>query len=393
VTRIVITGAGAVSGYGLGVDTLWQGLRSGTSAVKHLPGALEDAWPLTIAAHVPEGLPDPPFVPSHRALHLAWLAAREALASAGNPPVEKMGLAAAIGWGDWRDQDVFTPASAADVAPRHPAANFEFLRETLGLTGPSLSCLTACAASLQSLGDAVNFIRSGRCEICLAGGGDSRLTPLGMMGYVRLGATTPRHAQEPEKASRPFDADRSGFVMGEGAGFFVVESEASAKTRGATILAEVAGVAVNCDAFRLTDPEPEGTVITACMLKCLERADMAAESLDYIGLHGTSTPANDSAEAVALRRVLRSHYGRIPAAALKSMIGHLSMASGIVELIGMLDAFRSGVIPPTLNFEHPDSALGNPGLSPRPRSAQVNTVMKNAFGFGGQNAVAVLRRA
>jgi 3-oxoacyl-[acyl-carrier-protein] synthase II len=227
----------------------------------------------------------------------------------------------------------------------------------------------------------------------VAGGADSRLNLCGLLGYARLGALSTGWNRDPAAASRPFAADRDGFVMGEGAAFLVLEERERALRRGATVWAEVAGWASTCDAFRVTDPHPDGDGSSRCIELALASAGIGPESIDYINAHGTGTPANDRAEYRALRRVFGDKLDRTPVSSIKSMIGHFSMAAGSIEAICSAITLKKSWICPTLNAENLDPEFSGDFVVGRGRSVPVSWVLKNSFGFGGQNSCLVLRRA
>lgn len=381
---IAITGMGAVSGFGRGVDALWAGLSTGGSAIRRVTLPESPAWPAVGGAAAPLDLCAPPSAPS-RAAAMAWLAAREALARSGTPP-EKATLCAAIGW----PLDPAAPPGSRvplDAAP-------SWLGNQLGLRGPHWTCYSACAASTQAIGDALRLLRSGEATACLVVGADTRLHPLGVTGYAKLGALAGDHASAPARACRPFDRARTGFVIGEGAGALVLETLDTARARGAEILGLVLSAAATCDAFRPTDPEPSGAQAARCLQLALDRAGLRPDQVDALNLHGTGTPANDRAEAAALRTVFGPALERIPAGSFKSLIGHLAMAAGIVECIGAVMALRHGLLPPNRNLDDPDPDCAGPDyVRGGARKGNFRTVLKGSFGFGGQNAAVVLARA
>jgi len=383
--RIAITGLGAVTGFGIGTPALWAGLSTGTSAIRRFDRIDPAGLPVTLAAQAPLWLRDaPPDAPS-RAAALAWLAAREALAQAGSPPTAPMALAAAIGW---------PGGSAPPPEPTALDAPARWLARLLGLEGPVRVCLSACAASTQALGDAARWIRSGRARQCLVVGGDTRLHPAGILGYARLGALETRHHSRPTAASRPYDRSRGGFVIGEGAGALLLEEASHARERGARILAWLRGHAATNDAFRLTDPDPAGTATARAITLALHDARLAPEAVDCLNLHGTGTPANDQAEAAALRLAFGPSLSRIPAGSLKSMIGHLAMAAGAVESAATVLTLQNRLLPPNLNLEDLDPACAGPDyVGSRARPAAIRYALKTSQGFGGQNAAAVFEAA
>jgi 3-oxoacyl-[acyl-carrier-protein] synthase II len=276
----------------------------------------------------------------------------------------------------------------AEQEPGRPAG---YLAGVFGARGHNSTCLTACAASAQAIGEAVEVIRRGAADVILAGGTHSMIHPLGMTGFILLTAMSTRN-EEPERASRPFDRDRDGFLLGEGGGMLILEDYEHAKARGATIHGELAGYASTADAFRLTDSHEDGRGATAAMSQALADADLDPENVDYINAHGTSTKSNDSIETLAIKRVFGRRAFDLPISSTKSMTGHLVAAGGAVEAIICLLAIRDGVIPPTINFENRDPACDLDYVPNVAREQPVDVALSNSFGFGGQNTALVIRR-
>jgi 3-oxoacyl-[acyl-carrier-protein] synthase II len=276
-----------------------------------------------------------------------------------------------------REQELHT-------TPAHLADYFD-------LGGPNYNCLTACAAGSQALGEAAELIRLGVADLMLSGGAHSMIYPFGFTGFNLLTALSTRNA-EPAKASRPFDRLRDGFVMGEGAGVLILEDLEHAKRRGATIHAELTGYGSTADAFRLTDCHPEGRGAIACMRAAIADAGLRPEDVGYVNAHGTSTPINDRVETLALKKVFGDDARKVPVSSSKSMLGHLIGAAGAVELITCIEAMRHGVLPPTINLEVPDPDCDLDYIPNVAREKQVRHVLKNSFGFGGQNISLVVSR-
>jgi 3-oxoacyl-[acyl-carrier-protein] synthase II len=266
------------------------------------------------------------------------------------------------------------------------------LAEEFDLCGPNFTCLTACAASAQAIGEATAFIRHGDAEVMLAGGAHSMIHPLGVTGFNRLTALSTRN-NAPKKASRPFDLDRDGFVLGEGAGMVILEELEHAKKRGARIYAELTGYGTTGDAYRMTDPHPEGRGAVKAMKDALKDAGLTADDIGYVNAHGTSTAANDECETAALKGAFGEKAYKIPVSSSKSMLGHLIAAGGAVELILSIQAMLRNVIPPTINYETPDPKCD---LDYVPNAAReksgIRNVLSNSFGFGGQNITLIASR-
>jgi 3-oxoacyl-[acyl-carrier-protein] synthase II len=280
------------------------------------------------------------------------------------------------------------PMRELEQEPNMPAAHIAMLT---GARGPTRSCLTACAASTQSVGEAMMLIRRGDADIIIAGGAHSMIHPLGLTGFNRLTALSTRN-DSPETASRPFTASRDGFVLGEGAAILILESLSSAKKRGVEILAEVIGYGSSSDAFRITDMHEEGRGAVQAMTAALADAGISYKDVDYINTHGTSTAENDSIETKAIKTVFKEEAKNTPASSVKSMLGHLIGAAGAAELITCVLAIRDNILPPTMNLNDPDPQLDLDYVPNKSRKSQVNIAMNESFGFGGQNNVVIIKR-
>jgi 3-oxoacyl-[acyl-carrier-protein] synthase II len=285
-------------------------------------------------------------------------------------------------------QSLLDPLLESEQEPGTPAGH---LAAAFGARGPNMSCLTACSASAQAIGEAAELIRIGDVDVMLAGGVHSMIHPLGLTGFIRLTAMSTRN-DDPGRASRPFDRDRDGFVIGEGGGMLVLEELEHARARGASIYGEVVGQASTADAFRLTDCHDEGRGAIASMRLALADAGINPEDVDYVNAHGTSTKVNDSVETLAIKHALGDHAFRVQISSTKSMTGHLIAAGGAAEAIVCLLAIRDGVVPPTVNLDDPDDGCDLDYVPHTARTRAVDVAMSNSFGFGGQNTTLVLRR-
>jgi 3-oxoacyl-[acyl-carrier-protein] synthase II len=274
------------------------------------------------------------------------------------------------------------PAMMPNAAAGHVAM-------ALGLTGPNMGVVTACAASAHAIGEAFRTIREDRADVAFAGGADASIAPVSIAAFSRMGALTKN--PDAERASRPFDRARDGFVLSEGACVLVLEEEERARARGATVYAEIAGYGATADAFHVTQPEPEGLGAIAAMQAALAEAGEPAEAVGYINAHGTSTPLNDAAEAKAIRKVFGEHRAAVSSS--KSMTGHLLGAAGALEAAATVLALHEGVLPPTINLEDPDPDCELDHVANASRKEQVDLALSNSFGFGGQNAVLAMRRS
>jgi 3-oxoacyl-[acyl-carrier-protein] synthase II len=293
-------------------------------------------------------------------------------------------------WGKWAEVTFggFKPISELEQEPSMTAAHVAMFT---GARGPTRSCLTACAASTQAIGEAAMLIRKGSADVVISGGAHSMIHPLGIMGFNRLTALSTRN-DSPKTASRPFSASRDGFVIGEGAAIMILESLSSVKKRGVKILAEVAGFGSSSDAFRVTDMHEEGRGAVQAMTKALEDAGISYKNVDYINAHGTSTAENDSIETKAIKAVFKEEAKNTPVSSVKSVMGHLIGATGAAELISCVLAIRDDILPPTINLNDPDPELDLDYVPNKPRKCQVDIAMSESFGFGGQNNVVILKK-
>ncbi len=276
----------------------------------------------------------------------------------------------------------------SEQEPGTPAAH---LAARFGARGANSNCLTACAASSQAIGEAYEMIRHGCAEVMLSGGTHSMIHPFGVTGFILLTALSTRN-DEPTKASRPFDRDRDGFIIGEGAGMLILEELEHAKARGARIHGEIVGYGSTADAFRITDSHDEGRGAIACLREALDGAGVTPEDIDYINAHGTSTSVNDSIETLAIKRTFGETAYKVPISSTKSMMGHLIAAAGSVEAIVCLLTIRDGVLPPTINLDNPDPECDLDYIPLEARKKHVDVALSNSFGFGGQNITLILKR-
>jgi len=308
----------------------------------------------------------------------------EAIARAWNDENREMD------WAKWAEISFgrMDPMYELEQEPNMPAGHIAMLT---GARGPTRSCLTACAASTQSVGEAMKLIQRGDADVMIAGGAHSMIHPLGLTGFNRLTALSTRN-DSPETASRPFTASRDGFILGEGAAIVILESLSSAKKRGVEILAELTGYGSSSDAFRVTDMHEEARGAIQAMTAALEDAGISYEDIDYINTHGTSTQENDSVETKAIKAVFKERAKQVPASSVKSMMGHLIGAAGAAELITCVLAIRDGILPATTNYHDPDAKLDLDYVPNKPRKAKVDIVMNESFGFGGQNNVVIIKR-
>ena len=416
--RIVITGMGIVSPLGLGVEAVWNRLIKGESGIRALPTDMTEGLNTHIAGQVPShealsnGLNETDYVSPKERKRVdlftlyALAAADEALAQANWAPTsleEQASTATIIGTGIGglptitHAQGVLNKQGARRLSPfTVPAflANLAAgnLSIKYGFKGPTGTPVTACAAGVQAIGDAMRLLRTGEAKVALAGGTEACIDPLSLAGFGALKALSSRN-DDPTKASRPFDKDREGFVMGEGAGLVVLETLEHALARGATPLVELVGYGTSSDAYHLTAGPESGEGAARAMQAALTMADIAAEKIGYVNAHATSTPVGDRGEINALRSVFGKSVNNVPVSSTKSATGHLLGAAGGVETIFSVQALRTGLLPPTLNLENPEDSMADLDLIPlKAREKHVDYVLCNGFGFGGVNAAIILKR-
>jgi 3-oxoacyl-[acyl-carrier-protein] synthase II len=402
---VVVTGMGTINPLGLNVEEFWQGLAAGKSGIALITRFDATNFRVKVDAEVkgfdPTKYMDLKVVDrTPRAVQFAITAAKEAIASAKldmtreNPERVGVDIAAMIE-GDYvvkqcnlineRGPRRADPLFVAKSSPSGASMGVGML---LGAKGPNSSVNSLCASGTDAIGTALNFIRLGYADVMVAGGADSSLTPLGMAGIDILGALS--RQPDPLKASRPFDANRDGFVYGEGAGLVILESYEHAKKRGAPILAEVAGAGWSFDAFDQTAPAPEAEAYA--MKTALQNAGIKPEEVDYINAHGTSTKLNDACETKAIKMVFGDNAYKIPISSTKSMIGHIIVAAGAIETIAAILVMNNGIIHPTINYETPDPECDLDYVPNVARPARVNVCLSNSFGLGGENCCLVLKR-
>ncbi len=424
--RVVITGMGVVTPLGHSVREMFANLLEGKSGVDRITNFDASTFPTTFAAQVKnfnlgQFVPRPErFAKCGVNTRFGLAAAQQALADAGfsDGSATRVRCGVYLGCGEGSDDFPAMTAAAAVAADERgykadPAAfvrvasksydgpreaememhtSTGHLADEFELPGPNSTCLTACAASAQAIGEAAELIRYGDADVMLSGGAHSMVHPFGVTGFNRLTALSTRN-DSPKKASRPFDLTRDGFVLGEGAGMVILEEYEHAKRRKAPIYAELTGYGTTGDAHAMTDPHPAGLGAIACMKMALADAGLPGNAIGYVNAHGTSTRANDESETLALKAVLGSAAYQTPISSSKSMLGHLIAAGGAVELIIAIMTMRHGVLPPTINYETPDPACD---LDYVPNAAREKTgvqhVLSNSFGFGGQNITLIASR-
>ncbi len=407
-TRVVITGMGCLSPLGCDLETTWSGAVEGRSGVGPITRFDPARHASRIAGQLP-GEPDLDDMPPREVRRLdpfaayALAAARAALDdaawSADAVDLDRVGVAVGTGIGGIQTLSQYDRV----LMERGPRRVTPFLIPMVigniasglismrhGLRGPNLCHVSACATASHGIGEAARMIERGDADAMLAGGAEAPVTDLSVAGFAAMKALSTRN-DEPERASRPFDRGRDGFVMGEGAGVLLLESLAHAQARGARIRAEVAGYGASADAAHLTLPDPTGDGARRCLQAALADAGVAPAEVDYVNAHATSTPSGDPVEATAIRAVFGEYTEALPVSATKSMTGHLLGAAGAVEAIFCVRAMETGLIPPTINLEDPDPECPLNHVAGKAREARVRVAVNNSFGFGGTNAALVLR--
>ena len=409
--RVVITGMGALTPLGLSVDSYWEGLTEGESGAATIESFDPEGLRVTFACEL-DGFDAEEHLEAKQARRVdpfsqyALVTADQAVADAGLDPEampqdekDRIGVVYGTGIGGiqtFRDQaeefietgekrtsPFFIPTLIPDIAAGQIAMAHDF-------RGPNHAMVSACATGNHNIGDAYRMIQEGDMEAALCGGTDACVTRLGIAGFASMRALSTRN-DDPAHASRPFDAHRDGFVMGEGAGALFVESLERAKARGADIYAEIMGIGMSADAHHLTAPDPEGGGVCLALNRVLENADIDPADVDYINAHGTSTPLGDEAETKALKKVFGDQAYELNVSSTKSMTGHLLGAAGAIEAIATIQALRHDVVPPTINFEEADPDCDLHYTFNEAEERPVNVALSNAFGFGGHNTSLALR--
>ncbi|MBM4123944.1 MAG: beta-ketoacyl-ACP synthase II [Nitrospira sp.] len=406
--RVVVTGLGLITPLGTGVEKTWQALCAATSGIARITRFDPTDFPVQIAGEVKDFDPAD-FIEKkeikkmdtfiHYAVGAGQLAVDDAALKVTAENAERVGVYIGAGIGGLpaiehyhkillekgadRISPFFIPMVIINLASGQVAIR-------LGARGPNSCAVTACATGNHCIGDAFRIIQRGEADVMLAGGTEAAITPLTVAGFAAARALSRRN-EEPTRASRPFDKDRDGFVLGEGAGVLVLEELETAKRRGARIYAEIVGYAMNADAYHITAPSEDGEGAVRCMELAIKDAGVAKDEVGYINAHGTSTMA-DAIETKAIKQVFGDLAYRIPVSSTKSMTGHLLGAAGGIEAVFSILAIHRGVVPPTMNLEHPDPECDLDYVPGKARQATVNVALSNSFGFGGVNACVLFKR-
>jgi 3-oxoacyl-[acyl-carrier-protein] synthase II len=406
--RVVVTGLGAVTPLGIGVERSWHNLCNGKPGICEITRFDTTGFGAKIAAEVKDFNAED-FIDKklarrmdryiHFALASAQMAVEDAKLKISDNSKERVGVSVgttAGGMETWeRNQRLLLQGARQEISPFFIPAYMTSMAAAqiamrFGAKGPNFAPTTACAASTHALGDALRLIQRGDVEIMIAGGSEAGIVPLTISGLDAMKVLSSRN-DAPQKASRPFDRDRDGFVTGEGAGIVILEELDFALERGADIYAELVGYGANCDAYHITSPSPDGEGAVRCMRLALADADITPDEVDYINAHGTSTVLNDRLETMAIKAVFGEHAKKLAISSNKSMIGHLWGGSGAVEAIFTVLTIKEGIIPPTINYETPDPECDLDYVPNRARKAKVRMAISNSFGFGGTNGGLVFK--
>lgn len=401
--RVVVTGFGCVSPLGVSVESTWAGIVAGRSGIRTITRFDTTEYPVKIAGEVPGELALGDLSPKEarrldRFILLAVAAAREAMEDSAllQAQIDKTRVGVAVGSGigglDTSTEAIRTidqkgPRKVSPFTVPYMITNMAsgYLSILYGLQGPNLCHVSACATGAHSLGEAARMIERGDADVMLAGGAEAPVTELSLAAFSSMKALSTRN-EEPERASRPFDLDRDGFVMGEGAAVLVLESLEHAQARGAKIRGELLGYAATADAAHIAAPSDDGSGARRCMELALRDAGLGVAEIDYINAHGTSTPAGDGIEVKAVRDLFGEHAQRILVSSTKSMLGHMLGAAGAIEALICLKAMETGIVPPTINLDRLDPTCELNHVAHKAVEAKLRTALSNSFGFGGTNA-------
>ena len=408
--RVVVTGLGAVTPLGNDVDTFWRAVRNGECGIDHVTSFDVSDYPSKVAGEVRD-LDPAQYLDRREARRLdrfamfAMVTALEAMADAGlavdDLDSDRTGVILGVGFGGIHTlhsefkhlfdrgpkavHPLLVPKMISNIAAGHVAIRIH-------AHGPSYTVVSACASANDAIGESYRWVKDGTVDIMVTGGAEAAVAPLAMSGFSVLQAVTSSYNDDPKRASRPFDKDRDGFVLGEGAGTLILEDLEHAKARSATIYCEVVGYGVTCDANHLTAPHPRGKGAVNAMRMAIAGSGMPSEEFDYVNAHGTSTQLNDATETLAIKEVFGEHAARLKVSSTKSMVGHLLGAAGGVEAIATVKGLEEQFYPTTINYETPDPKCDLDYVPNRGQDAPMRAALTNSFGFGGHNAVVALKR-
>jgi len=407
--RVVVTGLGVIASLGHNVNDFWAGLTAGKSGIDKVSlfdakdytcqiGAEVRGWDAT--QHM-----DPKEVRRNdRYTHFGFCAAKQAIADAKLDMAQEDGDRVGVLIGSGIGGMLTIETQHKNLLEKGPRKVSPFMIPALisnmcsglvaielGARGPNFGVVSACSTSTHAIGESMRMIRYGDADVMICGGAEASITPLAYAGFCSMKAMSTFN-ENPQKASRPFDLNRDGFIMGEGGAVLVIESLEHAQARGARIYCELAGYSATCDAYHITSPDPEGKGLSQAMIKSLHDAKVAPHQVDYINAHGTSTPYNDKFETLAIKKIFGDHARKVHISSTKSMTGHLLGAAGSIEAVISVKAIETGIVPPTINYETPDPECDLDYTPNVKREAKIDTVLTDNLGFGGHNAALVFRR-
>ncbi len=408
-TRVVVTGMGAITCLGNSVEQFWTGVKNGQSGIRKISLVSPDGFPCSISGEIQDFDPTEHMDRKEarrmaRFSQFAIVAADQAVEDSGldfeQEDLDRVGVLIGSGSGGLPETDqqseIRVKRGVGRMSPYYipmmlvnmAAAN---ISHRFNLTGYTNTCVTACAASTQAIGEAAEVIRRGDADIIVTGGTEAGICEIGMGGFSTMRALS-TWSGHPSQASRPFDKGRDGFAPSEGSGILILESLEHAQARGASIYAEIGGWGVSSDAYHLVQPHPEGSGAAKAMNRALTNAGVTINDVDYINAHGTSTPINDASETKAIKAVFGEHAYNVPISSTKSMVGHSLGASGALEAIVCINSINDGVLHPTINQDEPDPDCDLDYIPNVSRELEVNVTLSNSFGFGGQNACLVIKK-
>lgn len=408
--KVVITGIGVVTSIGTGIDPYWTSLTTGKSGIAGITRFDPSDYTSKVASEVvdfnaADWMDSKEAKRNDRYTHFAMAASKLALQEGGIDPStfepSRFGILIGSGIGGIetiqnqgrilvergprRVSPFMIPSLIANIAGGVVAIE-------LGARGPNYAVVSACATGTHAIGESLRILQRGEADVMLAGGSEAAITELGFSGFCSMKAMSTRYNDDPTRSSRPFDAGRDGFVMGEGAGVLVLETLEHAQARGAKIHCELAGYSASCDAYHITSPDVESKGLAQCITNAIDDADVAKEAIGYINAHGTSTPYNDRFETNAVKKVFGDHAHELKMSSTKSMTGHLLGAAGAIEAAACCKVLETGTLPPTINYEDPDPDCDLDYVTNEAKQADVDVVMSNNSGFGGQNASLIFRK-
>ncbi len=408
--RVVVTGMGAVTPLGCSVESFWDGLVSGRSGIRRVEAFDISEYPCKIAGEALDfdatDWMDPKDAKrndryTQMAVAASKMAVKDAAIEGKIADLFRFGCIIASGMGglDTIEKQTFRlfESGPRRVSPfMIPMLISNMASGVVAIEvqarGPNYGIVSACASASHAIADAMRMLRAGEADVMLAGGSEATITRIGFAGFCNMKAMGTRYNDSPQQASRPFDAQRDGFIMGEGAGVLVLETLAHAKARGAMIHAELVGHGATCDAHHITSPDPEGLGLMECMRRALNDAGVAVEEVDYINAHGTSTPYNDRTETLAIKSLFGQHAHNLRISSTKSMTGHLLGAAGGIEAIACIKAINTGIVPPTVNYVYPDPECDLSYVPNKAVEHPVKVALSNNLGFGGHNASVLFRK-